>query len=147
MKIKAADHIGLNVSDMEQNIVFYRDILGLAIISDKEMEGRFLDTVQGKEDMRYRIVKFESPEGFMIELLEDLNHKMSPQPELTLQDVGLRHFAYEVEDVDAAYETVSKAGFKTISRPETSEDKSMRLFFVRDPENNLVELMQFKEVK
>ncbi len=141
--IKATNHIGINVTDMEKCAAFYEKVLGLKRVYDDEMAGHFLDTVQGKSNMRYHIVKFISPEGFMIELLQDLNHTVALQEENCLQNAGLRHFAYEVDDVEAAYEKVKKLGFDTISEPCTSEDGSMRLFFVRDPEQNLVELMEF----
>ena len=144
--VKATHHIALNVIDMDKVVPFYENILGLKKISDIEMEGDFLDTVQGKKNMKYRIVKLVSPENFMIEILQSLNHNEKPQTENCLQDAGLRHFAYEVDDVDEAYKIVTKAGYKTISEPCTSEDKSMRLFFVYDPEFNLVEIMQLENI-
>lgn len=136
-------HVAINVTDMEKCIPFWRDILGLEQTDDFYMKGTFLDTVQDKTEMEYRIVKFVSPDGFMLELLEDHGHYVEPQKKLTLQDAGLRHFAFEVDDVDAAYKRVKKAGCETVSKPATCEDGSMRLFFVRDPEHNLIELMQF----
>ena len=141
--ILKTDHVAINVTDMEKCIPFWRDVLGLKQTHDFYMTGNFLDTVQDKTDMEYRIVKFVSPEGFMLELLEDHGHYVEPQKKLTLQDAGLRHFAFEVDDVDAAYKRVKKAGCETVSKPATCEDGSMRLFFVRDPEQNLIELMQF----
>lgn len=145
--VKATAHIALNVTDMDKVVPFYEKILGLKKIDDFEMTGHFLDTVQGKENMRYRIVKLVSPENFMIEILQSLNHEEKPQAGNCLQDCGLRHFAYEVEDVDEAYRKIKEAGCDTISEPCTCEDKSMRLFFVYDPEYNLVEIMQLKNIK
>ena len=141
--IKATNHIGLNVTDMEACIRFYGGLLGLRKISDEMMTGKFLDTVQGKPNMKYRIVKVASPEGFFIELLQDFNREVEPEHDNCLESAGLRHFAYEVDDVDAMYEKVTAFGCSTISKPTTSEDGSMRLFFVRDPEGSLIELMQF----
>lgn len=141
--ILKTDHVAINVTDVEKCIPFWRDVLGLKQTHDFFMTGEFLDTVQNKTEMEYRIVKFVSPDGFMLELLEDHGHYVEPQKKLTLQDAGLRHFAFEVDDVDAAYERVKDAGCETVSEPATCEDGSMRLFFVRDPEHNLVELMQF----
>ena len=70
--IRATNHIGICVSDMEQCIPFYEGVLGLKRVYDDEMTGHFLDTVQGRENMHYRIVKFASPEGFIVELLQTL---------------------------------------------------------------------------
>lgn len=143
MGIVKTVHVAINVADAERSIPFWRDILGLRLTSDTTMEGKFLDTVQGKENMKYRIVKFESADGFMLEILESLNHAMPAPPKSVLQDTGLRHFAFEVDDVDAMYAHVKACGCETVSEPSTCEDGSMRLFFVRDPEENLIEIMQF----
>lgn len=145
--VKATQHIALNVIDMDKVVPFYEEVLGLKKIADLEMDGHFLDTVQGKKNMKYRIVKLVSPENFMIEILQSLNHQEKPQTGNCLQDAGLRHFAYEVEDVDEAYRFIKEKGYETISEPCTSEDKSMRLFFVYDPEYNLVEIMQLENIK
>lgn len=144
--VTATQHIALNVVDMDKVVPFYEKVLGLKKTADFEMDGLFLDTVQGCENMRYRIVKLVSPEGFVIEILQSMNHQEAPQTSNCLQHTGLRHFAYEVDNVDAAYKIVTEAGYKTISAPCTSENKSMRLFFVYDPENNLVEIMQLKNI-
>ena len=77
--IKAAQHIALNVMDMDKIVPFYEDILGLKKISDIEMEGDFLDTVQGKKNMKYRIVKHVSPDKFMNEILQILNNNEKTQ--------------------------------------------------------------------
>lgn len=138
-------HLGLCVTDMEAMIPFYEQILGMKKTEDFSMTGKFLDTVQGKSKMDYRIVKFVSPDGVIVELLQDRGHDTPPQVDNSLQAAGLRHFAFTVEDVDKAYRTVKEAGYDTISEPCTSEDGSMRLFFVRDPELNLVEIMQLYE--
>jgi catechol 2,3-dioxygenase-like lactoylglutathione lyase family enzyme len=142
--IKKSHHIGFVVTDMDQCILFWRDLLGLKQTADFTMNGSFLDTVQGKEGMDYRIVKFETKDGFVIELLYDRGHETAPQVQNSLQAAGLRHFALEVDDVDAYYKRFEDAGMATISRPATSGDGSMRLFFVRDPELNLIEIMQLK---
>jgi catechol 2,3-dioxygenase-like lactoylglutathione lyase family enzyme len=142
--ITNTQHVGICVTNIEKIIVFYRDILGLKLTADFEMAGKFLDTVQGKSNMNMRIVKFVTPEGFMFEFLQDRGHVVAPQKENSLQAAGLRHFAYEVDDVDQMYEKVKVAGYETISTPCTSDDGGMRLFFVYDPELNLVEFVQTK---
>ncbi|GHV24565.1 hypothetical protein AGMMS4952_00410 [Spirochaetia bacterium] len=141
MTLKKTLHIGMNVSDMEKCIPFYRDILGLKQVADIRMCNDFLTTVQGKK-VDYRIVKFESPGGFIVELHKDFLQDISLPKENRLQDTGLRHYAYEVDDVDKFYDRVRSFHCETINPPCTSDDGSMRLFFVRDPELNLVEIMQ-----
>lgn len=140
--VQEMHHIGLCVTKMEEMMKFYEEFLGLKKVSDFTMQGKFLDTVQGKPQMDYWIVKYETKNGIVIELLQDRGHEVEPQTENSLQAAGLRHFAFLVDDVDAEYKRVKERGYETISEPCTSEDGTMRLFFVRDPEMNLVEIMQ-----
>ena len=60
----------------------------------------------------------------------------------SLQETGLRHFAYEVDDVDEIYKRIVENGYEVICEPHTSDDGALRVFYVRDPEYNFVELMQ-----
>ncbi len=140
--VKEMHHIGLCVTNMEEMTKFYEGVLGLKKVTDITMKGKFLDTVQGKSQMDYWIVKYETINGIIIELLQDRGHEVKPQTENSLQAAGLRHFAFLVDDVDEKYREIKEMGYETISGPCTSEDGSMRLFFVRDPEMNLVEIMQ-----
>jgi catechol 2,3-dioxygenase-like lactoylglutathione lyase family enzyme len=131
----------MNVSDIEKCIPFYRDILELKQVADIRMCNEFLTTVQGKK-VDYRIVKFEALGGFIVELHKNFLEDIRPLETNSLQDTGLRHYAYEVDDVDTFYNHVKTMGCQTVNPPCTSDDGSMRLFFVRDPEQNLVEIMQ-----
>lgn len=145
--IKKTHHIGICVTHMEKMVRFYESFLQLKKTEDFTMTGKFLDTVQGKTGMDYWIVKFEDPQGMIIELLQDRGYEVKPQTENSLQAAGLRHFAFEVADVDEQYQRAKGLGCDMISEPCTSEDGSMRLFFVRDPEMNLVEIMQLYNQK
>lgn len=140
--IKGTHHLGLCVTGMDRMVSFYEELPGLKKTDDFTMCGKFLDTVQGKTGMDYRIVKFCSPDGTIIELLEDRGHVVEPQKRNCLQAAGLRHFAFEVDDVDGFYKKIVEKGYRVISEPCTSDDGSMRLFFLYDPEQNLIEIMQ-----
>ena len=52
---------------------------------------------------------------------------------------GAAHLGLSVPDVDAAYEGLSEA-VETLSEPRTTESGT-RICFLRDPEGNLVELL------
>jgi len=78
----------------------------------------------------------------MIELLKDEAHP-TPSPERnTLCDRGIRHVAFTVTDVGASWRRLREGGCQTLSEPVNSPDGKARLFFARDPEGNLLEMVQ-----
>jgi len=93
LKISKIDHVSINVSDINKTLDFYGRIIGL----------KQLETVDcGEFDITY----FSLPDGSRLELFDyhgkNQNH---PRDE---SDVGLRHLAFQVEDV-VAHEKLLKA--------------------------------------
>jgi catechol 2,3-dioxygenase-like lactoylglutathione lyase family enzyme len=135
-------HAGIVVQDPERMLRFWRDVMGLQVVIDFREEGRFIDTVQGLSGVRLRMIKLRAPDGSMIELLHDEAHS-TPAPEHNdLCDRGIRHLAFTVADVEAAWETLRREGCTTLSEPMFAPDGKARLFFARDPEGNLIEIVQ-----
>ena len=84
MKISQIDHVAINVTDIRKSIDFYSRILGL----------QQLQTVDcGEFDITY----FALPDGARLELFDyHGNNQTTPREE---SEVGLRHIAFQVEDV------------------------------------------------
>ena len=75
MKLAAMLHTGLTVSDLDRSIAFYRDILGLELVSQWDSAQPYLRTVVGFPDAELRIALLRlpgpaAPSGHLIELLE-----------------------------------------------------------------------------
>ena len=93
MKIVTIDHIAINCIDLEKSLDFYGRILGL-------MQ---LQTVDCGD---FDIIYFALPNGSRIELFDyHGKNRVIPRAE---DDSGLRHIAFQVEDV-AAHEMLLKA--------------------------------------
>lgn len=61
------------------------------------------------------------------------------------QPIGFKHLAFEVTDIDALRDRLLAEGIKPISPEVLNKDDiipGLRLFFFRDPEGNILELMQ-----
>ena len=56
MKVEWLHHTGFNVSDMDQSLEFYRDLLGLEVTRDLVFEGEILDKLGGLPDYKAHIV-------------------------------------------------------------------------------------------
>ncbi len=115
-------HTMVRISDEEQSLRFYRDLLGL-----KEIRRR--EDAKG----RYTLIFLAAPgqEDTPIEL----THNWDPEQYSGGRNFG--HLAYEVDDIYAFCQKLMDAGV-TINRPP----RDGRMAFVRSPDNISVEILQ-----
>ena len=142
MMILETRHTGIVVQDMGKNIKFWQDIMGLKVVADFWEEGKFIDTVQRLKGVKLHMIKLVAPDGTMVELLKDENHPTPPPARNKMCDRGIRHIAFTVADVEKAWQAMTDNGHETLSSPTNSPDGRARLFFARDPEGNLLELVE-----
>lgn len=116
--------------------------MGLKTTVDFWEEGTFIDTIENLNGVKLHMIKLTAPDGSMIELLKDESHPTPPPERNTLCDHGIRHVAFTVADVEASWRRLNESGCQTLSEPVTSPDGKARLFFARDPEGNLIEIVQ-----
>ena len=140
--IREMRHVGIVVKNMEKNLRFWRDVMGLSVKQDFWEEGAFIDTIQDLEGVKLHMIKLTAPDDSMIELLKDDSHP-TPSPERNeLCDRGIRHIAFTVDDVMKSWTRLHSYGCKVLSKPTVSPDGKAKLFFARDPEGNLLELVE-----
>ena len=140
--ILATRHAGIVVRDIEKSLRFWRDVMGLNVAADFREEGEFIDTAQRLSGVKLRMIKLAAPDGSMIELLQDDAHPTPTVPSNELCDRGIRHVAFTVADVETSWQVLRAEGCETLSEPITAPDGKARLFFARDPEGNLLEIVQ-----
>jgi len=101
LKVSRIDHVSINLIDAEKSLDFYGRILGL-----KQQE-----TVDcGDFDITY----FALPDGARLELFD--YHGMNRSLPREESEAGLRHIAFQVEDV-AAHEKMLRAEGVQITLP------------------------------
>jgi lactoylglutathione lyase len=127
------DHVGLNVGDLETMTDWYVAALGL------EVEFEFaLDHVD------FRGVMLRSPNGFRVELLHRDGNAAglrATSPVDAALTRGFGHVAFDVADVDAAYDALLALGATDRMSPRPSPQPEVRMAYVADPEGNLIELL------
>ena len=127
MKIKAINHVSINVTNAARSYAFYRRVLGL----------KQLETVDcGDFDITY----FGLPDGGRLELF-NYRGKNAPNPHGE-SDIGLRHVAFEVEDV-AKHEELLKAAHVHITLPTTElPNLGVRVLLFEDPNGVTLEFCE-----
>ncbi|KAB2867927.1 MAG: lactoylglutathione lyase [Bauldia sp.] len=115
-------HTMVRVTDLDQSLHFYRDLLGLE-------ETRRVENEKG----RYTLV-FLAPPGQADAPIE-LTYNWDPEVYGGGRNFG--HLAYEVDDIYAFCDKLMRAGV-TINRPP----RDGHMAFVRSPDNISIEILQ-----
>jgi lactoylglutathione lyase len=115
-------HTMVRISDMDQSLRFYRDLLGLKEIRRRE-----------DEKGRYTLI-FLAPPGQEDAPIE-LTFNWDPEEYTGGRNFG--HLAYEVDDIYTLCQKLMDAGV-TINRPP----RDGRMAFVRSPDNISIEILQ-----
>ncbi len=120
-------HTMVRVSDVEASLRFYRDALGLELLSRREYP-------QG----RFTLIFLAAPGDSSAQV--ELTWNWDPESYTGGRNFG--HLAYAVHDIYATCQRLKEHGV-TINRPP----RDGRMAFVRSPDNISVELLQAGEPK
>ena len=127
MKIRKIDHIAINTIDFEKSKDFYGRILGFKPLQSVDC-GEFI------------ITYYEVPNGARLELFDYKgNSKNKPRED---SDAGLRHLAFQVEDV-AVHEKALRAEGVQIELPTCDlQNLGARVCLFRDPNGITIEFCE-----
>ncbi len=138
MSEPAAHHIGITVSDLDRALAFYTDTFDLDVLAEFTVGGAAFATGVDVEGATGSFVHLDAG-GVRIEFVEyDPEATAGDPPELNRP--GAAHVGIEVDDLDAFADDLAD-DVETLSPPQTTESGTS-IMFVRDPEGNLVEVLQ-----
>lgn len=113
---KRMDHVGISVQDMEKAIAFYRDVIGMEKVLDRQFDNGLEDII-GEKGAQARIVHMRL-ENTMVELFDYGNpNARSPHPDKSQSDYGLIHIGFMVQDFKKTYETLKNRGVEFLGKP------------------------------
>jgi catechol 2,3-dioxygenase-like lactoylglutathione lyase family enzyme len=152
MKIRSTSHIAIGVSNMERSLRFYRDLLGLRVTLDDPQEnpGGMLRTVSGSQQPTRHGVYLRWEDGPHATFIVLSENRPTSGEAIKLNQVGIHHFAFWVEDLQETYEKVKTAGvpivlppttFDTVAYGEPAGGKVMTTLF-KDPDGIVIQLDQ-----
>jgi catechol 2,3-dioxygenase-like lactoylglutathione lyase family enzyme len=133
-----AHHFAVTVSDLDRAVAFYRDTLGLDVLSEFSVGGEAFATGVGIDGASAEFVHLDGGDA-RLELVE-YDPEGDPATETDLNQPGATHLGLEVDDLDAVYDSLPD-GVETIAEPQTTESGT-RICFLRDPDGTLVELLE-----
>ena len=152
MKANGVSHIAVCVADLERSLHFYRDLLGLTVRmhTTQDMARRpgaeSAEMYQKPRQSRtVANVWFDDPdttEPFLV-LTSHPGDEVGGEP-IKLDQIGISHISFGVEDVRAYAEELMSRGVSLAGTLDdfTNDQGVMRTFFVYDPDGILVQFDQ-----
>lgn len=151
--IRAVDHINIVVSDLNRSVLFYTELLGFREVKRAYLNGDWIESIVGLKDVRAQVVYIVAPAG---EPRLELLHYESPTGQSILENsvantIGLRHIAFQVDNIEHEVKRLKDAGVTPLSKPivvpttvvEHDIGKKTLCYF-HDPDGTLLELSEYR---
>lgn len=126
------EHLGIAVTNMEESLRLYEDLLGHTCYKTEVVESEFVKTA------------FIQVGESKIELLEATNSDSAIAKFLEKKGQGFHHVAFDVENIDVEIERLLNKGFDLIHKTAKVGADNKRIAFLHPKATNglLIELCQ-----
>ena len=142
--IRGLHHCAIVTEDLERSVAFYCSHFGFERVLESGWERGYarVDAIVGLKDTAARFVMIGNGTDFI-----EIFHYSSPEraPETRLHqanDPGFAHICFEVDDIDAEYKRLLAVGMHFHTPPPLGSPNGVRSTYGRDPDGNIVELLQ-----
>lgn len=132
MKALKIDHIGIAVKNLEESLVFYRDVLGLDVegveeVTDQKVKVAFLPV----GDTEVELLESTSEDGPIAKFIEKNGE-------------GIQHIAFRVDNIEEAIAYMKEKGLRMIDESPRYGAGGAKIAFVHPKSSNrvLVELSE-----
>jgi catechol 2,3-dioxygenase-like lactoylglutathione lyase family enzyme len=142
--IRGIDHLAISTPDIDRLSAFYRNQLGFQVVFTQQWTAgnSKADLIIGLRDSQARVVMLKLG-NVSLELFEFRhpipNKSVQPRPAC---DHGITHMCLQVDDIQSEYERLCSHGMIFYWPPQTVGGGSMRATYGRDPDGNIIELLE-----
>lgn len=139
--ITGIHHVGISVQQLDRAVAFYRDKLGMELVTDFAFSGSDYSSVMGLARAAGRMGVMRKG-SLMLELFEFAQ----PNPRRkdnhhSVADCGITHFGFEVKNIEALYERLVAEGVR-FHCPVTTFPSGMKAAYGRDMDGNVFEMLE-----
>ena len=144
METTGVTHIGICVRDMDRSLVFYRDILGMTILGDRDTDpsesGRMSNYKHPRKTRRWVSLSYGEGASPTLTLTSHPGEEQDGAA-ILLDQVGIHHISFGVRDVKSLAEELISKGVELGGTLEdfTDADGNVHSVYVRDPDGILVQ--------
>src|SRR5262249_10513694 len=144
LRVRAINHTGMTVANLESSLAFWRDLLGFTETFNSRLSGSVAEQVTGVKGADILFALLQGPEH-VIELVQYVSpkdhHAQRPSP----NDVGSLHLALTVDSIEAVLAASAAFGWTARGVPQTIADGAFAgtaFVYMQDLDGTIVELIQ-----
>lgn len=144
--IHGIHHTAISTGDIERALRFYRDLIGFKEewSSTWQVGTATVDKIVGLKDSSAQVVMLKLGDAH-IELFQYATpHPKPGETNRPVCDHGITHLCLRVTDIDGEYERLKAAGMVFHCPPQVA-GKGFRATYGRDPDGNVVELLEVQD--
>ena len=142
------NHTSFTVSDLDRSISFYRNLLGLELISLTGRDPAFSEKVTGIPGANLKIAYLQAP-GHRLELIQYLSPS-GEKLDCRTNNIGSAHLAFNVDNLPALYADLKAKGVPFKSEPlevPAGPNKGTMAVYFTDPDGIALEFLQAPVIK
>jgi catechol 2,3-dioxygenase-like lactoylglutathione lyase family enzyme len=128
------NHLGQCVTDLQRSARFYCEVFGFERFRDVSVPDEFTAKLLRVEPPVGLEAVYLRRDGFTLELLGYA--RTEPRRDRVMNEPGLTHLSFSVQDLDAAQAAVVEHGGHVLD-----DTRLPNAVFVRDPDGQLIELL------
>lgn len=147
--VAEVESVGITVSDMDEALAFYTNVLPFTKISDVEVHGSSYEAFKGIFGLRMRVAQLKLGNE-TIELTDYLTPEGRDIPlDSRSYDHWFQHIAIVVSDMDKAYQHLRNHNVQHVSTgPQTLPESikaaaGIQAFYFQDPDRHNLEIIHF----
>lgn len=143
-------HVSFTVSNLEQSVQWYTEVLGLEYVRGQEQANEYTAKLVGFPHVHLKVAQLRVPGAAVprsahhIELVEYVTPRGAEIP-LETNRTGVGHWAFQVDDLLATYERLKALGVTFKSTPNyitAGVNKGGYSVYFTDPDGITLELVQ-----
>lgn len=141
--IEVINHISFTVSNLEESVKFYQEVLGLECISVAERDQSFTEAVTGLYGVAMNIAYFRAS-NCMIELIQ-YTVGAGERLDTSTNNIGSAHICFNISNYDEWIERMNKNDVRyrgVLCVAPAGPNKGKRVCYVMDNDGNNLEFME-----
>ncbi|MFW6150436.1 MAG: VOC family protein [Chloroflexota bacterium] len=142
--ITGIQHISFTVSNLEEALRFFRDLLGLPSTPVREVTGERVEKIIGFPGVKLLISNVLTPDNGNIELIEYVAPK-GERVDLRTCNTGVAHLGLVVADIQKFYDDLRAKGVQFNHEPLLSEGGALKgwgICYFKGPDGITLEAME-----
>ena len=134
-------HTGINCRNLKKSINFYCNYLGFKKFIHAKESSKYMDTIYNMKNLKLETMKLKMKNADILELIKYKSHPTKKKVS-KIHDVGILHFAVQVDNLDKTYKFLKSKKIKLLSKPTLSTEKFAKVCFCFDPDGTRIELVE-----